>query len=59
MKLSGEFDPAALTAAWLALDEAVMDKMPWGGDYKPRCAARVDDRCQIAEKPQPLQYYYI
>ena len=41
MKLSGEFDPAALPAAWLALDEAVMDKMPWGGDYKPRCAARV------------------
>ncbi len=41
MPLSGEFDPAALPRPWADLDEAVLDQMPWGGDYRPDARARV------------------
>ena len=41
LRLEGEFDPEKLPAAWAALDEARLDKLPWGGDYRPDCRARV------------------
>ncbi len=41
LPLSGEFDPAVLPEPWKSLNEAKMDQFPWGGDYRPACAARV------------------
>lgn len=38
----GAFDPAALPAAWAALEEAPIDKFPWDENgYRPPAAARV------------------
>ena len=41
LKLRGEFDPQALPAPWSGLDEARLEQYPWGGEYRPPCAARV------------------
>ena len=41
LKLSGVFDPASLPDGVQNLSEAKLDSCPWGGDYRPVCAARV------------------
>ena len=40
LPLSGEFDPETLPEPWRSLNEAKLDQCPWGGDYRPACAAR-------------------
>ena len=40
LPLAEEFDPAALPEPWKSLNEAKLDQFPWGGDYRPLCAAR-------------------
>jgi len=40
LPLSGEFDPDAIPEPWKSLDEAKLNHFPWGGDYRPACAAR-------------------
>ena len=40
LPLSGAFDPTEIPEPWKSLDEAVLDQMPWGGDYKPDTRAR-------------------
>lgn len=40
-RLRGIFDPKALPEIWAKTDEARIDSYPWGGEYRPECAARV------------------
>ena len=41
MPLEGEFSPELIPEPWKSLSEARIDSYPWGGDYRPSCAARV------------------
>ena len=41
LPLLSEFNPEAIPEPWRSLNEARLDQFPWGGDYRPACAARV------------------
>ena len=41
LPLQGVFDPDQIPEPWRGLQEARIDQMPWGGDYRPDCRARV------------------